>query len=48
MFRKKRVEYVPRSELPNLDAIYGSRDVQSSYETGSPTRLGIEHAYLAT
>lgn len=47
-FRNKLVEYVPRSELPNVDAIYGSLDVQSSYEIGSPTRLGIENAYFDT
>lgn len=47
-FRNKLAESLPSSELSNLDAIYGSLDVQSSYEIGSPERLGIEHAYLDT
>jgi hypothetical protein len=32
-------------ELPNIEDIYGSLDVQLSYEKGSPTRLAIEQAY---
>lgn len=48
MFRKKLAEYLPASELLNLDDIYGSLNVQSSYLQGSATRIAINHAYLDT
>ncbi|KAF5265691.1 hypothetical protein FOXYS1_3487 [Fusarium oxysporum] len=48
MFRKKLAEYLPTSELPKLDDIYGSLDIQSSYPLGSAARAAINHAYLDT
>ncbi|KAF5686665.1 siderophore iron transporter [Fusarium denticulatum] len=48
MFRKKLAEYLPPSELLNLDDIYGSLDVQSSYPLESAARIAINHAYLDT
>ncbi|KAF2006050.1 MFS general substrate transporter [Amniculicola lignicola CBS 123094] len=37
--------FLPEEELVNLEDIYGSLDVQLSYERGSPARLAIEQAY---
>ncbi|KAF4467809.1 siderophore iron transporter [Fusarium albosuccineum] len=48
VFKKKLTEYLPASELPSLDDIYGSLDVQSSYPSGSAASLAIDHAYLDT
>jgi MFS family permease len=48
MFRKKLAEYLPASELLNLDDIYGSLDAQSSYPLESAARIAINHAYLDT
>ncbi|KAH7224233.1 siderophore iron transporter-like protein mirB [Fusarium oxysporum] len=48
MFRKKLAEYLHTSELPKLDDIYGSLDIQSSYPLGSAARAAINHAYLDT
>ncbi|KAJ4177203.1 hypothetical protein NW755_013988 [Fusarium falciforme] len=48
MFRNKLAEYLPVGELSNLDAIYGSLDIQSSYPSGSAAGLAIDHAYLDT
>ena len=36
---------LPEEELVNLDDIYGSLDVQLSYERGSMARIAIEEAY---
>ena len=47
-FRDNLAKYLPASELPNLDNIYGSLDVQSSYAQGTPERLAVDHAYLDT
>ncbi|KAG7432300.1 MFS siderochrome iron transporter 1 [Fusarium oxysporum f. sp. raphani] len=48
MLRKKLAEYLPASEPPNLNDIYGSLDVQSSYPLQSDTRATLNHAYLGT
>ncbi|CAG9996128.1 unnamed protein product [Clonostachys byssicola] len=48
MFKNKLAEYLPDSELVNLDDIYGSLDAQSSYPVGSAGRDAINHAYLDT
>ena len=48
MFRSRLIRYLPSDEIPRVDDIYGSLDVQSSYPTGSEARLAINHAYLDT
>jgi hypothetical protein len=47
-FPLKLAEYLPSGELSNLNNIYGSLDVQSSYLLGSLARAAIERAYLET
>lgn len=37
--------YLPVDAQSSLEDIYGSLDVQLSYEWGSPTRVGIQQAY---
>ncbi|KAI7884201.1 MFS general substrate transporter [Lichtheimia hyalospora FSU 10163] len=44
-FKPALVQYLPESELGNLDAIYEDLDTQLSYEVGTPTRLAIQEAY---
>lgn len=44
-FGKALAEYLPASELPNFDTIYGDLDTQLSYDVGTPTRLAIQRAY---
>jgi predicted MFS family arabinose efflux permease len=44
-FPQALASLLPVEELPNIEDIYGSLDVQLSYEKGSPTRLAIEQAY---
>jgi hypothetical protein len=44
-FPQALARLLPEEELVNLDDIYGSLDVQLSYERGSMTRLAIEEAY---
>jgi hypothetical protein len=44
-FPQALASLLPVEELPNIEDIYGSLDVQLSYERGSPTRLAIEQAY---
>ncbi|KAJ4113951.1 hypothetical protein NW768_011481 [Fusarium equiseti] len=48
MFKSKLAQYLPASEVPKLDDIYGSLDVQSSYPLESAARAAINHAYLDT
>lgn len=38
-------KYLPADAQASLDDIYGSLDVQLSYEVGTVTRLGIQQAY---
>ncbi|TQV92228.1 siderophore iron transporter [Cordyceps javanica] len=45
MFKGRLVRYLPASELPNLESIYGSIKVQSSYPKGSDTFTAIANAY---
>lgn len=45
VFPKKLAEYLPASEMKNLDQIYGRLDVQLSYPLGSATRIAIQKAY---
>ncbi|UNI16182.1 MFS siderochrome iron transporter 1 [Purpureocillium takamizusanense] len=45
VFPRKLREYLPASELGNLDKIYGRLDVQLSYPVGSPARIAIQRAY---
>ncbi|GJN68319.1 hypothetical protein PLICBS_002362 [Purpureocillium lilacinum] len=45
VFPRKLREYLPESELKNLDKIYGRLDVQLSYPLGSPARIAIQRAY---
>jgi hypothetical protein len=44
-FPQALARLLPEEELVNLDDIYGSLDVQLSYERGSVTRIAIEEAY---
>lgn len=44
-FSKALGRYLPEDALPSLDDIYGSLDVQLSYEWGSAERYGIQRAY---
>lgn len=41
----KLATYLPAEYLPNLPMIYADITTQSSYPTGSPTRLATQHAY---
>lgn len=43
--REKLALYLPPESQANITDIYGSINVQLSYEWGSPTRLAIQHAY---
>ncbi|PQE05674.1 siderophore iron transporter protein [Rutstroemia sp. NJR-2017a BVV2] len=45
VFPVKLLEFLPDSSKADLEAIYGSLTVQSSYPIGSPTRDAINHAY---
>ncbi|KAM0272547.1 hypothetical protein ACHAQH_008683 [Verticillium albo-atrum] len=45
VFPRKLGEYLPKSELPNLDRIYANISTQLSYPVGSDTRIAIQHAY---
>lgn len=42
---EKLALFLPPESQANITDIYGSIDVQLSYEWGSPTRLAIQHAY---
>ncbi|KEF62074.1 uncharacterized protein A1O9_00046 [Exophiala aquamarina CBS 119918] len=44
-FKKALERNLPRSELPNLNSIYGSLTVQLSYPPGTPERLAIQLSY---
>ena len=44
-FEKALINYLPESDLENLDAIYEDLDTQMSYEVGSETRLAIQESY---
>ena len=44
-FPQALANLLPVEELPNIVDIYGSLDVQLTYERGTPTRLAIEEAY---
>lgn len=44
-FPQALAEFLPEDAQANLEEIYGSLDVQLSYEVGSATRLGIQQAY---
>lgn len=45
VFPGKLRKYLPASELPNLDKIYGQLPVQLSYPVGSEARTAIQRAY---
>lgn len=47
-FPVKLKEYLPADALPNLAAIYGDINVQSSYPIGSPARDAINRSYSET
>ena len=38
-------KFLPEADLPDLEDIYNSLDVQLSYEWGSDARIGIQNAY---
>lgn len=44
-FPQALADFLPEDAQASLEDIYGSLDVQLSYEVGSPTRLAIERAY---
>lgn len=44
-FQPALIQYLPESDLANLDAIYEDLDTQLSYEVGSATRIAIQEAY---
>jgi hypothetical protein len=44
-FSKALIRYLPEDAQASLEDIYGSLDVQLSYEWGSPARVGIQQAY---
>ena len=44
-FPQALMEFLPEDALASFDDIYGSLDVQLSYEVGSPERTGIQLAY---
>ena len=44
-FSQALARYLPEDAQASLEDIYGSLDVQLSYEWGSPTRVGIQQAY---
>lgn len=48
MFKNRLKKYLPIVEQSNVDHIYGSLDVQSSFPMGSAARLAVNHAYLDT
>jgi MFS family permease len=48
MFKNRLKKYLPIVEQSNVDRIYGSLDVQSSFPMGSAARLAVNHAYLDT
>ncbi|KAK4515788.1 uncharacterized protein ATC70_010742 [Mucor velutinosus] len=48
IFPQKLAKYLPASALGDLQSIYGSITVQSSYAIGSPERIGINLAYSET
>jgi MFS family permease len=48
LFPQKLASYLPESALPDLEKIYGSIEVQSSYPIGSDERNAINHAYSDT
>ncbi|OAA63023.1 Major facilitator superfamily domain, general substrate transporter [Cordyceps fumosorosea ARSEF 2679] len=45
MFKDRLARYLPASEMPHLESIYGSIKVQSSYAMDSETYRAIAHAY---
>lgn len=45
MFKDRLARYLPQSELPNLESIYGSIRIQSSYPADSDAFRAISHAY---
>ncbi|KAM3435585.1 hypothetical protein NHJ13734_005488 [Beauveria thailandica] len=45
MFKNRLARYLPLAEMPNLERIYGSISVQSSYPADSETFKAIAHAY---
>ncbi|KAL4987967.1 major facilitator superfamily domain-containing protein [Aspergillus falconensis] len=45
IFSTKLAEYLPADERANFLMIYGSIDVQLSYQAGSPARIAIQRAY---
>ncbi len=45
MFKNRLVKYLPQSELPNLERMYGSIRVQGSYPADSDAFRAISHAY---
>ncbi|KAM6509563.1 hypothetical protein FALCPG4_017215 [Fusarium falciforme] len=45
MFKDRLVGYLPQAEQSQVDEIYGSINVQSSYPAGSPGFEAIAHAY---
>ncbi|KAL5383525.1 hypothetical protein DPSP01_005921 [Paraphaeosphaeria sporulosa] len=44
-FSQALTRYLPEDAQASVENIYGSLDVQLSYEWGSPTRTGIQQAY---
>jgi hypothetical protein len=44
-FPQALARYIPESDQPFLEDIYGDLSVQLSYEIGSPTRIAIQQAY---
>ncbi|KAI7904253.1 major facilitator superfamily domain-containing protein [Cokeromyces recurvatus] len=48
IFPKKLAYYLPEDSLDNLESIYGSIEVQSSYVYGSPERNAISESYSDT
>ncbi|KAM3456501.1 hypothetical protein MY3296_001780 [Beauveria thailandica] len=45
MFKNRLARYLPLAEMPNLERIYGSISVQSSYPADGETFKAIAHAY---
>ncbi|KAK8142730.1 hypothetical protein G3M48_008333 [Beauveria asiatica] len=45
MFKNRLARYLPLAEMPNLERIYSSISVQSSYPADSETFKAIAHAY---
>ncbi|RDL33293.1 MFS transporter, SIT family, siderophore-iron:H+ symporter [Venustampulla echinocandica] len=44
-FPRALERYLPSSDMPDFDAIYGDLSTQLSYPVGSPTRVAIQQAY---